>query len=817
MTSVSADVEFWADYLADGGFAPIPRWSTSPAADGSVGDVSVKPSPSVLAVVGRVAAELEVAPQAVQLAVHARALRALTGEREVLAGALVRGSDAVPVRLDAEDGSWRELVLRAQHVWSELPVEQAVPVAALEDRFGSPVFETLVDLTDGSVPIELPAGVCVAISIADSEVRLLHRTGVADSAQADRLIGYHLTALGLMAEDLDAHHHEQSLVSAAERHTQLVELAGPLRQLPDQRFHELFEERVRAHPDRVAAVAGAESWTYATVNSRANRIARALLADGLAAEDVVAVVMDRGLDWLAAVIGVFKAGGVYLPIEPDFPAERITQVLTRSDCTRALTVGDGGPRLVQALAELPGTTPIDVARVYREVGDDTDPKVAVGAGQLAYIYFTSGSTGLPKGAMCEHAGMLNHLYAKIDDLGIESDQVVAQTAPQCFDISLWQLLSALLVGGRTLIVPQDAVLDVPRYLDTVITGGVGVLQVVPSYLEVLLTHLEQQPRPFGAVRIVSATGEPLKRELVQRWFASYPGIPLVNAYGLTETSDDTNHEVMTAPPEGDRVPLGPAVNNVRVYVVDEQLEPVPLGAPGEIVFSGVCVGRGYINDEERTRAAFGSDPHHPGERLYRSGDFGRWLPSGKLEFLGRRDAQVKLRGFRIEIGEIENAMLLAPGVRDAAVVVLPEISQLVGYYAASEPTAPDLVRETLAGRLPAYMVPAVLHPLEALPLTPNGKIDKKALTRLAAESAVSETEHQPPATATERRLAAAWAETLRIPVERIGRDLHFFESGGNSLSAVRMIVKLDRLFTARELMNHPVLSDLAAMIDTREK
>ena len=210
--------------------------------------------------------------------------------------------------------------------------------------------------------------------------------------------------------------------------------------------------------------------------------------------------------------------------------------------------------------------------------------------------------------MCEHAGMLNHLFAKIDDLEIGEGQVVAQTAPQCFDISLWQLVSALLVGGRTLLIEQDVILDVQRFVDTIVDGQVTVMQVVPSYLEVVLSYLEQHPSDLSALRYVSVTGEALKRELAQRWFASQPQIKLVNAYGLTETSDDTNHEVMDCVP--DRVLLGRPINNVQIQVVDEELAPVPLGAPGEIVFSGVC-GPGYINDPVRTRAAFLTDPDRP--------------------------------------------------------------------------------------------------------------------------------------------------------------------------------------------------------------
>src|SRR5205085_1679029 len=258
---------------------------------------------------------------------------------------------------------------------------------------------------------------------------------------------------------------------------------------------------------------------------------------------------------------------------------------------------------------------------YAEGHPDGDLGVDVAPGQLAYIFFTSGSTGEPKGAMCEHAGMLNHLCAKIDDLEIGEGDVVAQTAPQCFDISLWQLLSALLVGGRTLLVEQEVILDARRFIDTIVDRRANVIQVVPSYLEVLVSFLEQHPHALPDLRCVSATGEALKKELVQRWFAAQPGIKLV-----TETSDDTNHEVMDRAPDRERVPLGRPINNVSVYIVDEHLALVPLGAPGEIVFSGVCVGRGYINDPERTQRAFVPDPYREGQRLYRSGDFGRWLP-----------------------------------------------------------------------------------------------------------------------------------------------------------------------------------------------
>src|SRR5438034_443543 len=295
-------------------------------------------------------------------------------------------------------------------------------------------------------------------------------------------------------------------------------------------------------------------------------------------------------------LAIFKAGGAYLPIEPHFPSDRIARTLSRAGCRLVLTERGSTATLDHALASLSGIQTLFIDAAYEENHADGDLGVDVAPDQLAYIYFTSGSTGEPKGAMCEHAGMLNHVCAKVRDLGIGEGQVVAQTAPQCFDISLWQLVSALLVGGRTLVVEQEAILDAERFVDKVVEGRVAVLQVVPSYLEVVLSYLEQHPRELSDLRFVSVTGEALKKELAQRWFAAKPEIKLVNAYGLTETSDDTNHEIMERVPDRERVPLGPPIHNVHVYVVDEHLSPVPLGAPGELVFSGVCVGRGYVND-----------------------------------------------------------------------------------------------------------------------------------------------------------------------------------------------------------------------------
>jgi amino acid adenylation domain-containing protein len=662
----------------------------------------------------------------------------------------------------------------------------------------------------------------MAVALDDGDdgvvrLRVAHLSDALDGPAAARILGYHLAALSAMAADPGADARAAGLLSPAELEHQLSGLAGPHRRLPRRRPHELLRDQAAARPDDVAVVHGDVRWTYRELVDRADRLSRALLARGLRPEDVVGVVTERTPDWAAAVLAVLQAGGAYLPLEPHFPAGRIGTVLTRAGCRLVLTERGSRTTLDEALAALPEVRAVDIGAGHDEPSPAVALPVPVAADQLAYLYFTSGSTGEPKGAMCEHAGMLNHLLAKIDDLGIVPGQVVAQTAPQCFDISLWQLLAAPIAGARTVIVPQDVILDVPRFVATVTAERVTVLQLVPSYLDLVLTYLEEHPAELADLRVVSVTGEAVTPELVRRFFAVLPGRQLVNAYGLTETSDDTNHAVLDRPPHDGRVPLGPPIANVRVSVVDDDLRPVPLGAPGEIVFSGVCVGRGYVNDPQRTAAAFLADPRCPGERLYRSGDQGRWRPDGALEFLGRRDSQVKIAGFRIEIGEVDNALLRVPGVRDAAVVVADRGGRdrsLVAFWTGEDGLDAGTIAHRLAETLPAYMVPAAFVRRDRLPVTANGKVDRKALSALAGELA-DEPVAAAPRTATERRLAAVWARVLGVPVEGIGRTDSFFGRGGTSLTAVRLAIALDRAVSLPDIVRAPVLADLARVLDER--
>ncbi|GLV84813.1 amino acid adenylation protein [Streptomyces lavendulae subsp. lavendulae] len=709
-----------------------------------------KSDEAVAATVRDLALRLGTAPESVECAALAKVLHAVSGGH-------------APSVADLPDGSWHEVL-----AWA------------------------------GAADVGLPGRV---------------RTELAQH-RPDGGADYLRSALRLLEQDPDADHREQSLLSAAEREYQLTALAGPSRELPDRRVHELFEEQAAKNPDAVAARCGDRTWTYGELNKRANRLARLLINRGLEPEAVVAVVTERHLNWLMSVLAVFKAGYAYLPVEPGYPADRVAAMVARSGCALVLTERSAG----DAVSGLTDTAVVLLDDVDLSPFEETDPGIAVAPDQLAYIFFTSGSTGEPKGAMCEHLGMLNHMLAKIEDLEIDATSVVAQTASQCFDISVWQLLAALLVGGRTVIVEQDVVLDIAHMVTTLVEEELTVWQVVPSYLNVMLSFVERRAVDLPALRFVSATGEALHHSLVTRWFAQYPQIRMLNAYGLTETSDDTNHEILDAPPEHGSVPLGRAVRNVRVYVVDERLRLVPLGAPGEIVFSGICVGRGYIGDPELTRRSFLEDPHRPGERLYRSGDFGRWMPDGRLEFHGRRDAQVKVRGRRVEIGEVESRLLKAPGVRDCAVLARTGRDgdvRLVAWYAGTPSVRVRSIRDALGDMLPEHMVPSQFYWLDTLPTTGSDKIDRKALNRLLDAYERPGREVGVPRTATERRLAGVWAEVLGVPVDQVDPGDHFFEQGGTSLAAIRLLARLDGATTVAEVTRNPVLADLAAAIERR--
>ncbi|WP_329044944.1 amino acid adenylation domain-containing protein [Amycolatopsis sp. NBC_01488] len=566
-----------------------------------------------------------------------------------------------------------------------------------------------------------------------------------------------------------------------------------------------------ARPDAVAVVDDAGETTYADLGGRAAAVARQLRDRGLAKGDRVGILAGPGGGFIAAMAGVWAAGGAYVPLDPSAPAVRTAQLIAESGATAVIAA----PEHREAAVAL-GVDPVVPAGT---AGRLLDVAVPTTPDDLAYVLFTSGSTGTPKGAMVTHGGLVNHLQAKIDDLGLRGEDVVVQNAPLSFDISIWQMVCVLVLGGRVRVVGREVAGDPAALFGLTARESVTILEVVPSLLRAALDSWDDgAPAPeLPVLRELVVTGEPLPPDLCRRWFSRFAGIPIVNAYGPTECADDVTHAVLTSagPLDGPLVPIGHAVRNTRLYVLGDGLRPVPPGVPGELYVAGHGVGRGYLADPGRTATTFLPDPFQPGSgaRMYRTGDLVRHRTDGQLEFLRRRDRQVKIRGHRIEIGEVEVALRGLPGVTDAVVVVGTDPAgqkRLVGYVVGDGD--PEQWRSMTAERLPAHLVPSVFEALPALPLTPNGKVDLKALPEPRVATGA---DARAPRTANEELVTTAFAEVL--DVARVGVDDDFFDLGGHSLLGTRLIGKLRRAtgieLSLKDLFGAPKAADLAALLD----
>ncbi|MDE2614840.1 MAG: amino acid adenylation domain-containing protein, partial [Burkholderiales bacterium] len=611
----------------------------------------------------------------------------------------------------------------------------------------------------------------------------------------------------------------------------------------EQTFHSLFEAQARRTPQAGAVVHRQARLSYEELNTCANRLAHTLLAQGLTKGAFVGILLHRGCDFAVAMLAVFKAGGAYVPLDPTYPAERVAYMLDDSEaafvvtdavlaaqygamfagCARLRVVASTAGRL-DGVAALPAVRRLQPEQIGAAPAHD--PGLALGGRDRAYMIYTSGSTGRPKGAICRHDGALNHLFGELDGIGVRGAFHFLQTAASSSDISVWQFMAPLLHGGTCVVADYEAVVDPPVLLALMRDERVSVAEPVPVVLRALLDHLAALPadaRALPDLACMMCTGEALPGELVDRWLALYPQIPIANTYGPTETSDDVTLLVLREP-IGARfavTPIGPPLPNVRIFVLDRALRALPVGVPGELCIGGVAVGEGYWRQPEKTAAAFVPCPFPEvaAGPMYRTGDLARWLEDGSIEFLGRIDQQVKVRGFRIEPGEIEGVLNTHPAVQDAAVVAVADAAgnrRLVGHYVAREgmATTPAELRQFLKGKLAEHMVPSLLLPLRALPLTPLGKVDRRALARIEAPAADdSGAGRAAPRDATERMLCALWARVTGAA--QVGIHDNFFEIGGDSILSIQVVAALREQGYAvapRQIFRNPTVAELAAQL-----
>ncbi|MEU6776076.1 non-ribosomal peptide synthase/polyketide synthase [Streptomyces sp. NPDC046759] len=706
----------------------------------------------------------------------------------------------------------------------DVPFERVVDeVQPVRDTSRSPLFQVMVvlqntpaadlrlpglDVTDVE-PDARQAAFDLTVEFAETGTGALHglityNTDLFDPATAERMAHQLGTLLTAVAEDPERPLGALPLTSDDESKSLLDQGRGTFRPVPETTLPALFERQAARTPDAVALVDGDRELTYAQVERAANRLAHRLVRDGVGPEHVVALTLPRSAETVVAQLAVAKAGGAFLPVDPDYPAQR-----------REFMIRDAGARLVLD----------DPAGIWTADGPDTAPTdadrtTALTPGHPAYVIYTSGSTGTPKGVVVTHRGLASFAAAAAEQYAAGPGDRVLQFASPSFDASVLELCVSLL-GGAALVTGEEGPLVGERLAEVLAERRISHTLIPPA---ALATVPSATAGSLPALRTLIVGAEACPADLVDTWA---PGRRMINSYGPTEATVVATWTGPLAPGSG-APPIGRPAAGTRVYVLDAALRPVPPGVTGELFLAGPGLARGYLGRPGLTAGRFVADPFGaPGERMYRTGDLVRWTADGQLRFAGRADDQVKLRGFRIEPGEIESALRRGPLVRDAAVVVRADAPQegaaagparLVAYVVPEEPSATDVpvgeLREHLAGLLPPHMVPSVFVPLPRLPLTPNGKTDRRALPAPGPGRA-SGGARIAPRTDTERRIARIWSDVLGV--EDIGADDNFFALGGDSVLTMQVVSRLrrDGLHVAtRDLFTHQTVAELAGVVRT---
>ncbi|WP_162257903.1 non-ribosomal peptide synthetase [Kitasatospora sp. Root107] len=721
--------------------------------------------------------------------------------------------NTVPVRLDLHgEPGFDELVRRvtdsalASFAHQEVPFGKLVAELAPErDLSRSPLVQVLFALQNVRLGAFEAPGVTselVEVSEANSQfdlnLRMLdtgeeilgwldYDTDLFDPATIERLIEHLTNVLAAVAADPAVPVATVELLGRAERHRVVREWNSTAVGWDLERtLTSLLEEQAERSPERTAVRIGGRQASYAELHRRANRLAWRLRELGVGPDVVVGVHLERSVELMVALLAVLKAGGAYLPLDPGYPQERLEFMLTDSGVPVLLTGPDGA-------ADAPAADGVTVVRVGPEAGAGYPghaPEPTAGPDHIAYVIYTSGSTGRPKGVQVPHRGIVNRLLWMQDAYRLGADDTVLQKTPISFDVSVWELFWPLLAGAGMVLAEPGGHRD-PDYLAGLIQRErVTVCHFVPPMLETFLTAAAAPD--CHSLRLVACSGEALPAELARRFHRALPTAALENLYGPTEASVDVTRWSSRPGWTRPTVPIGAPIANTRVYVLDRSMAPTPIGVPGELFLGGVQLARAYGGRPELTADRFVPDPFaEPGARLYRTGDLARWRPDGTVEYLGRIDHQVKVRGFRIELGEIEAALAEQPGVGQAVVIVRedePGDRRIVAYLTPTADGGPVPDRAALRagiGRLlPDYMVPGAFVALPALPLSPNGKVDRQALP-VPDRDRSSTAGYTAPREGTEQQLAELWQQVLRL--DRVGATDNFFEIGGDSMHAVRVV------------------------------
>ncbi|MGE5219382.1 MAG: amino acid adenylation domain-containing protein, partial [Chloroflexota bacterium] len=647
-------------------------------------------------------------------------------------------------------------------------------------------------------------------------IKIVYDQNRFDAESIGRMLGHFQTLLQNMAKNPSQRLSALPMLTPAEKHQVLGEWNGTKRNYPSgQCVHELFEAQAEQSPDAVALAFEDQQLTYRSLNVRANQLAHYLRKRGVRPESLVTICMERSVELVIAILAVLKTGGAYLPIDPDTPLQRLTLMLQDAQSPLILTQERFGSLLAECAAK---SICLDTAWDYLSLESKDNVENQVCDTHAAYVIYTSGSTGTPKGVVNVHGGLRNRLQWMQETYRLTPADRVLQKTPFTFDVSVWEFLWPLIIGARLVLARPGGQRDSTYLVELIQSQQITTLHFVPPMLAAFLQ--EEGVESCRTLRQVFCSGEALPHDL-QRQFFERSGAALHNLYGPTEASIDVTAWECRRESDVPIVPIGRPIANTRIYILDRYCLPVPIGVAGELHIGGEGLARGYLNRPELTAEKFIPDPFaaNSARRLYKTGDFGRYLPDGNIEFLGRGDHQVKIRGFRIELGEIEAVLGQHRMVQSSVVAVRedePGERRLVAYVVARPGESFDAaeLRKHLKQKIPDYMIPAAWVLLDQLPLTPSGKVDPKALPAPDQNRPEWADVYKPPLTPTERALAAIWRELLKL--DQVGIADNFFELGGHSLLATQLVSRIRNAFklelSLRSLFEAPTIADLAEQI-----
>jgi amino acid adenylation domain-containing protein len=844
--------QYWREKLSGSSVLGLPRWETVPGEAAKEAHVLHVPVSGELSDRLKQVAETAGVPiKSVLLAAHLRVMSLLGGQPEVLTGVVSHGrpeaSDAerilglylntLPFRLELSGGSWLDLIKETFAAERELLPHRYYPLAQIKiDEGGRPLFDTIFNFTHFRVldVIGTTTGVDVIDQVGFGETDFvlavdfnlntgnskinLALTGTALSLeQMEAMGGYYSAALNAIAEHPHALYDSKPLLSEQELQRLLVEWNNTTAEYErDTCVHQLFEQQVERTPHSVAVEFGSTQLTYRELNDRANQLACHLRDCGVGAEVPVGICMERSAEMVIALLAILKAGGAYLPLDVDYPAERLSFMLADSGAKVLIT--QSHLQHVFAEHQVHLVVPDRDRELIGNYSTNNLPPVTTPE-NLAYVIYTSGSTGIPKGIGITLRS-INRLVRNTNYIRISPDDVIAQASNASFDAATFEIWGALLHGARLQGVARDVLLTPHDFEAALKTQGVNVLFLTTALFNQMVRH---DPGTFATTSHLLFGGEQVDTESVRDVIQNGAGPErLLHVYGPTEaTTYATWYEVGELKDGAETVPIGRGIANTDIYVLDPGQQLVPVVTRGDLYIGGDGLARCYLNRPELTAEKFVPHPFSatPGERLYRTGDVVRWNVDGEVEYVCRIDHQVKIRGFRIETGEIEAALIANERVSEAVVIVredVPGEKRLVAYVAGEPDTTVNELRSYLRERIPDYMVPSYIVMLDHLPLNANGKVDRPALPEPQPDEAVSSVAYVPPRTPTEQMIADIWTRVLGM--ERIGINDNFFDLGGHSLLATQLISRIREEFALEmplvHLFENPTVAELSGIVES---